>query len=71
MIDPPPRYVPEEVRCNDSLEIEREHTKQKEIEYTELTKQEHERTKQKEIELEIKRMEFEITNVKMNLGFLK
>lgn len=54
MIDPPPRYTQQIENTNDvSLEIEKEHTKQKEIECNSLIKQ-------KELELEIKKMEYEM-----------
>jgi hypothetical protein len=68
MLDPPPRYNQIE-NCNGmSLEIEKERTKQKEIESTELTKQKEiestELTKQKQLELEIKKIKYEMLKLK-------
>jgi hypothetical protein len=54
MLDPPPRYSTiEHNSSHDMLDIEREKTKQREIEY-----------KEKEIELEIKKLEFEMMKFK-------
>jgi hypothetical protein len=76
MLDPPPRYNQIE-NCNGtSLEIEKERTKQKEIENIkciELTKQKEienmELTKQKQLELEMKKIELEMK--KMDYEMLK
>ena len=55
-----------------SLEIEKERTKQNEIESTELTKQKEielkqkeEETKQKQLDFEMKKLEFEMMKLQM------
>ena len=65
MIDPPPRYNEIENINTNSLEIEKERTKQKEIESTELTKQKEEETKQKQLDFEMKKLEFEMMKLQM------
>ena len=59
MIDPPPIYT-QQIENDVSLEIVKEHTKQKQIEYNGLIKQ-------KELELEIKKMEYEMMKLQYSI----
>jgi len=63
MLDPPPRYSVEESCNGNSLEIEKELTKQKEIECKELTRQKELDFEMKKLDFEMKKMEFEMMKI--------
>ena len=69
MLDPlPPSYQEIETTC---LVIEQEHTKQMEIECTELTKQKEIELRQKEVELEMKKLDLEMKKMEYEIRKLE
>lgn len=60
MLDPPPMYIEQPMAQVNSLEIEKERTRQIEIQHQEATKQSQELTKRMEIEFEM--LKFKVAN---------